>query len=419
MRRTDVLIVGAGHAGVSAATELRRAGFSGTITLVNDEDVVPYHRPPLSKAWLKGEIDADSNWLQPHAFFSTQHIDLLSSTSITELDTSNRLAHTSDGAVVGYTDAIIATGAAARPLTFPGAGEVPLPHLHDVADAARLKSALTQGSRLAIIGGGFIGLEVAATATHFGASVCIIERDTRVLGRLASVGLSRYLTELHRGHGVEVLVDAEVIDVSRTTSGDVEVSLSEGPRRVVDHVLVAIGALPNDELARAAGLECDNGVLVDGSGRTSDAHVYAIGDVARRPLDPFAESARLESVHNANEQGRIVAAAITGQQQPGTATPWFWSDQYDRKLQIAGLLPSAPETELRSDPESGSFALLHRKDGRLVCVEAVNSAREFALGRRQIAADVAALGTVQTRRSTSAASEPMKVGRGQGTGGVR
>ncbi|MEU3010173.1 NAD(P)/FAD-dependent oxidoreductase [Nocardia asteroides] len=386
---SDILIIGAGHGGVSVASELRRAGFIGSVTLINGEAAQPYHRPPLSKAWLKGCADEESGWLQHPSFFELQNIDLRSGTRVEELDANRRVAHLDDGGTIRFTHAVLATGALARPLPSSHGDTASFLQLRDAADAAALKDLITSRGRFAIIGGGFIGLEVAATARLLGADVCVIERESRLLARLASAPLSQHLAALHLTHGVDLQLGTDVADISPGENGGADITLGENAARAFDHVLVAIGAIPDDALARSAGLECANGIVVDEGGHTSQRHIFAIGDVARRPLGPYAESMRLESVHNANEQARIVAAEITGTQRPTLATPWFWSDQYDCKLQIAGLLPADGDTEVRGDPTFGSFALLHRVEGRLRCVEAVNSSREFALGKRQIAADTA------------------------------
>lgn len=386
--KTDVLIVGAGHAGVALAAELRRVRYPGEITLINAENALPYHRPPLSKAWLTGATDADSGWLQPADFFAANAIAMLPDTEIVDLDPNGRIARSSSGESITFSHAVLATGALARPVPAPGASEVNLLQLRDVSDAAKLKATLTHGSRLAIIGGGFIGLEVAATASQLGADVTVMERDHRLLPRLASPDLSSYLAELHRGRGVEILLSTEVVQVQSSNRDAIDIHLGSGASREFDHVLGAVGAIANDSLARSAGLKCSDGVIVDDHGRTSATGVFAIGDVARRPLGAFGETVRLESVHNANEQARIVAATITGGAAPAVATPWFWSDQYETKLQIAGLMPAKATAEVVGDQATGSFALLHRVGDQLVCVEAINRAREFAIGRRQIAKDV-------------------------------
>ncbi len=383
-----MLIVGAGHGGISAASELRRAGFGGQVTVINGEAAQPYHRPPLSKAWLKGDVDEESAWLQPPSFFESQNIQMRSGTEVVELDATNRLAALGDGSTIEFEHAILATGALVRPLPATDGDTPTLLQLRDAADAAVLKDLIRSRGRFAIVGGGFIGLEVAATAQLLGADVCVIERERRLLARLASEPLSKHLAVLHATRGVDIRLGTDLSGISSGAGGKASVTLGVDAPLAFDHVLVAIGAVPNDALARSAGLECADGIIVDAGGRTSEHHIFAIGDVARRPLGRYAESVRLESVHNANEQARIVAAEITGTQPPVISTPWFWSDQYDSKLQIAGLLPSDCITELRGDPASGSFALLHRVDGRLRCVEAVNSSREFALGKRQIAADL-------------------------------
>ncbi|MFB2587048.1 NAD(P)/FAD-dependent oxidoreductase [Herbiconiux liukaitaii] len=391
MSIVDVLIIGAGHSGVAVATELRRAGFPGTVALANAETIEPYHRPPLSKAWLSSDAAEESGWLQPPGYFTSNSIDIVP-VAVVGLEVEGRRAEFADGSAIDFGDAIIATGALAREIPLPVTPEVPFLSLRDGADARRLRDLLKPGSHLAVIGAGFIGLEVAATARRLGASVTVIEREPRVLARLASQELSDYLTSLHRGHGVDILLATDVLAIHATESGArIAVSGRESVSAgdvLADNVLVAIGAVPNDALARGAGIECAGGILVDDAGRTSALHVFAVGDVARRPLPPFAELARLESVHNANEHARIVAAGLAGVPAPAPAVPWFWSDQYDRKLQVAGLLPPESEVTVVGEVSAGAFALEHRVAGRLVCVEAVNASKEFALGRRQIAKEL-------------------------------
>lgn len=379
------MIIGAGHAGVGLAAELRQLGFSGSVTLVNGEDAVPYHRPPLSKAWLKGEADDSSTSLRAADFYTENDIDLLTNTRITELDVRTRTARTSRGDVISFGDAVIATGATARPLAIAGPDSTDVWSLRDASDARRLKRELAPGKRIGIIGGGFIGLEVAATAVHLGAAATVIERDERLLSRVASEGLSEYLRSLHTSRGVDLRLGAQVTSLTRPRDGVSSVEIHSQTPLEFDLLLSAVGAIPDDRLARDAGVDCNNGVIVDADGQTSADHIYAIGDVASRPLPHHVGHVRLESVHNANEQARIVAAKLLGVPGPQATTPWFWSDQYDRKLQIVGLLPPERTTIERTDPDSGAFALFHLADGRLACVEAVNSSREFAFGRRAIA----------------------------------
>jgi 3-phenylpropionate/trans-cinnamate dioxygenase ferredoxin reductase subunit len=348
-----VVIVGAGHAGGSAAAYLRQYGFQGKVTLIGAEPMVPYQRPPLSKAYLKGETDRETLKLKPDSFYAGQNIEFITRTvrRIDELD---------------YDFLILATGSRPRRLAIPGA-DLPKAHmLRDVADADRLRAALRPGARLVIIGGGYIGLEVAASARALGAEVMILERESRLLARVASPRLSSFFQDYHRAKGVEI----------RTS---VELPAIDFPGSVV---LIGIGAQPNDELARQAGLKCENGVVVDQSARTSDPNIFAIGDVACRPYD--GRMVRIESVANALQQARQAASAIAGRPPPPSEVPWFWSDQYDLKLQIAGLPFDADRLELRGSPETAKFAVFHLKGERLLAVEAVNSPAEFMAGKRRI-----------------------------------
>jgi 3-phenylpropionate/trans-cinnamate dioxygenase ferredoxin reductase subunit len=279
-----------------------------------------------------------------------------------------------------YDVLILATGSTARRLNLPGADREELLELRTLAHAERLKAALAPGRRLAIVGGGYIGLEAAASARALGAEAVVIERMDRVLARVASKTLSDFFTAYHRKHGVEILTSAEVAAFE-----DGGVRLADGTRVAADAVLVGVGALAHEGLAQAAGLNCLNGVVVDQAARTSDPSIHAIGDVTHRPIPLHGgRMHRLESVPNALEQAKQAAAAIVGRPAPAPEVPWFWSDQYDLKLQIAGLPDDADRQLVRGDPETASFAVFHLKGDRIVCVEAVNAAAEFMAGRMMI-----------------------------------
>ena len=378
---TKVLIIGAGHAGGSAAALLRQYGFEGEIVLAGEEPAAPYQRPPLSKAWLKGEAGLEDLLLRPESFYAEQAIQLRTCVTATAIDTAARTVTFADGTVEGYDALILATGSTARKLAIPGADRPDILELRTLHDAERLKAALEPGPRLAVIGGGYVGLEAAASARALGAQAVVIERMDRVLARVASQTLSDFFTRRHRAEGVEIITGAEV-----TAFEDDGVRLSDGRLIAADAVLVGVGALARDELARAAGLAVDNGVVVDESARTSDPAIYAIGDVTHRPVPIHGgRMHRLESVPNALEQAKQAAAAIVGRAAPTPEVPWFWSDQYDVKLQIAGLPFDADRQVLRGDPEAGAFAVFHLKDDVIVCVEAVSAPGEFMGGRQLIA----------------------------------
>ena len=378
---SKVLIIGAGHAGGTAAALLRQYGHEGPIVLAGEEPAPPYQRPPLSKAWLKGEADLEALLLRPEAFYAGHDIALRTGLTATAIDAAGRAVRFADGTIESYDALILATGSTARRLAIPGADRPDLLELRTLADAEKLKAALGPGRRLAVVGGGYVGLEAAASARALGAEAVIIERMDRVLARVASEPLSAFFTAHHRAHGVEVLTSAEVTGFEADG-----VRLSDGRLIVADAVLVGVGALANDSLARAAGLACENGVVVDETARTSDPAIWAIGDMTFRPVPAHGgRRHRLESVPNALEQAKQAAAAITGRAAPTPEVPWFWSDQYEIKLQIAGLADGAERQVLRGDPGTGSFAVFHLQGQRIACVEAVNAAAEFMAGRQMIA----------------------------------
>ncbi|WP_298743430.1 FAD-dependent oxidoreductase [uncultured Brevundimonas sp.] len=377
---TKVLIIGAGHAGGTAAALLRQYGHEGPIVLAGEEPAPPYQRPPLSKAWLKGEADLEALLLRPEAFYADHGIELRLGVTATAIDAAAKTVSFADGTVEPYDALILATGSTARKLTIPGADRPELLELRTLADAERLKAALGPGRRLAVVGGGYVGLEAAASARALGAGAVVLERMDRVLARVASPTLSDFFTARHRAHGVEVLTSTEAAAFE-----DAGVRLADGALVEADAVLVGVGAQARDQLARAAGLALGDGVTVDATARTSDPAIWAIGDVSFRPV-PVHEGRmqRLESVPNALEQAKQAAAAIAGRPAPAPEVPWFWSDQYDVKLQIAGLAGGADRQVLRGDTAAGAFAVFHLAGDRIVCVEAVNAPAEFMAGRQMI-----------------------------------
>ena len=377
---SKVLIIGAGHAGGTAAALLRQYGHEGPILLAGEEPAPPYQRPPLSKAWLKGETDLDGLLLRPAEFYGEHGIELRTGVTATVIDASAKTVTFADGTVQDYDALILATGSTARKLALPGADRPDLLELRTLADAERLKAALGPGRRLAVVGGGYVGLEAAASARALGAEAVVIERMDRVLARVASQTLSDFFTRYHRDHGVEVLTSAEV-------TGFEDGGVRLGDERLVeaDVILVGVGAQACSQLAASAGLACENGVVVDETAQTSDPAIWAIGDVTFRPIPVHGgRRHRLESVPNALEQAKQAAAAIAGRPALTPEVPWFWSDQYDIKLQIAGLPEGADRQVLRGDPAAAAFAVFHLAGDRIVCVEAVNAPAEFMAGRQMI-----------------------------------
>lgn len=381
-----IVIVGAGHAGGTAAALLRQFGHAGPIVLVGEELTAPYQRPPLSKAYLKGEVEAEDLKLKPDDFYAEHGITLRLGTRVDEIDRSSRLVGLKGGGELAYDQLILATGSVNRRLSFPSARPHDLHELRSLADAERLKAALGPGKRLAVVGGGYIGLEAAASARALGAEATIVELAPRVLARVACEELSAFFEAYHRARGVQILTEAQVQDVEHGPGGHLSaVRLAGGRRIACDAVLIGVGAAAASALAEACGLECRGGVVVDETARTSDPFIYAIGDVTFRPMPLYgARRHRLESVPNALEQARQAVAAILGRPAPAPEVPWFWSDQYDLKLQIAGVPFDANERIIRGRMEAARFAIFHLKEGLIQAVEAVNSPAEFMAGRQLI-----------------------------------
>jgi len=379
-----VVIVGGGHAGGSAAAFLRQYGYEGPITVIGEEPIAPYQRPPLSKAWLKGEADADSLMLRPESFYAEKDITLRLSTKAVSLQRSAQTVTLEGGETVAYEVLILATGARARRLHLPGADLDGVQVLRSAADAEVLKLALGPGKRLAVVGGGYIGLEAAASARALGAQAVVIEAQSRILARSSCEALSSFFTDYHKARGVAFELDA-VIEGFEGEDGHVTgVRLDSGRVIGCDDAVVGIGIIPNDELARDAGLECANGIVVDLEARTADLAVFAIGDVTHRPMPLYERMFRLESVANALEQAKQAASAIAGRAAPTPEVTWNWSDQYDIKLQLAGMPFDTDDVLLRGDPAAAKFAVFHLKGDVIRAVEAINAPAEFMAARQLI-----------------------------------
>jgi 3-phenylpropionate/trans-cinnamate dioxygenase ferredoxin reductase subunit len=381
---THVVILGAGHAGGTAAALLRQYGFEGPITMVGEEPLPPYQRPPLSKAWLKGEADADSLALKPLEFYAEHNIDFRASTRATAINRGAKTVTLSDGSEVSYDVLIIATGARAIALPIPGSDLEGVMFLRTAADAELLKATVGPGRRLAVVGGGYIGLEVAASGRALGADVVVLERETRLLARVACETLSTFFKAYHESHEVTFELGCSVTAFEGKDGHVTGVVMADGRTVACDAVVVGVGATPNDELAREAGLDTARGVVVDLETRTSDPAIFAIGDVAHRPMPIYDRMFRMESVPNALEQAKQVAAAITGRPAPAGEAPWQWSDQYDLKLQIAGYAFDVDEILVRGDPATSKFAVFHLKGDLVQSVEAINSPPEFMMGKQLI-----------------------------------
>lgn len=381
-----IAIVGAGQAGVQTADALRAGGYSGPITLIGDEPHGPYHRPPLSKAWLAGEIDAAQLTMRAPEMLARKQIELRTGVHVTAIDRAAKTLALSDGSTLPYDGLVLANGSTPRALAIPGATAPNVLALRSRDDAgaiaAELQACIAGGQPVVVVGGGFIGLEVAATARKKGAAVTVLEAAPRLLGRVLAPMLSDWYAALHRGQGVqlELGIALEAIETDDTGRA-VAVRAADGRRFPAGLVVVGIGVTANDQLARAAGLDCDRGIVVDACARTADPAIVAAGDcTARRLAD--GTLLRLESVNNATEQGKSAAAALLGQARPFTGTPWFWSDQHGHKLQMAGLSAGADAWALRGSLAEGPFSVWHYRAGRLIAVDAVNNAKDHLLSRK-------------------------------------
>jgi len=378
-----VVIIGAGQAGAQAAISLRQLGFDGRITLLGDERFPPYQRPPLSKKLMTGEMDVERTYIRSAAYYAKSGVELLLGVGARAIDRAGRVVLCADGTTLAYDCCVICTGTRARRLTLPGEELEGVFYLRTLEDSERIKAAVATGRRAVIIGGGYIGLEIAASLTKWRCEVTVLEALERVLNRVVALPVSDFFAAEHARHGVRIVTGAAVAALEGT--GKVEVvRCADGRVFPADIVVIGVGAVPNDDLARAAGLAVENGIVVDAFGRTGDPAIFAAGDVTNHPNDLFDRRLRLESVHNAMAQAKAVAGAIVGKPEPYAEVPWFWSDQYDLKLQIAGV--SGPDAEhlMRGDPAGRAFSCLHLRGGCLVAIDAINRGADFLAAKALI-----------------------------------
>ena len=380
----NIVVIGAGQAGAQAVMSLRLFGYEGAITLVGDETALPYQRPPLSKAYMKGELGEDRLYFKPAAWYEDNKVETLLSQHVDKIDRDAQEVLLRHGGTLPYDALIIATGSRPRALPVEGAGLENVFDLRGLSDVEHIKPKMIAGKKLVIVGAGYIGLEAAAVARQLGLEVTVLEMADRVLARVTSPVISEFYQDLHREHGVDIRLGARLQKLAGEGGKVTHAVLANGDEIEADIVLAGIGIVPNMELAQEAGIACGNGIIVDEDARTSDPRVFAAGDCTVRPLAHYARTGRLESVHNAIEQGKLAAAAIMGKPRPNIDCPWFWSDQYDVKLQIAGLSEGHDQVVLRGDKSEKKFAAFYLKDGRLIAVDAVNSPPEFIASKKLI-----------------------------------
>jgi 3-phenylpropionate/trans-cinnamate dioxygenase ferredoxin reductase subunit len=382
MSENQIVIIGAGQAGAQAVASLRSEGFTGSIVMVGDEAFVPYQRPPLSKAYLMGTFARERLFLKPEHAYAEAGCELILNASAKALDRAAKTVTLSDGRVLSYDQLLIATGTRIRPIKCAGAELKGIHYLRSIADVDALQPEIVKGRKLAVIGGGFIGLEVAAVAAKHGLEVTVFEALERVMARAVSKTVSDFFEGAHRSAGVTIVTGTGVEGFDG--DGAVTAVRAGGKSYPADVVLVGIGVLPNVEIAAEAGIECKNGIVVDKNARTSDSNVFAAGDCTWHE-GRDGNWLRLESVQNAIDQAKIAAAAMAGKPRAYNEVPWFWSDQFDLKLQIAGLTRPDDVQVVRGDPAARKFAVFHLRDGAVAAVEAVNMAPEYLVGRKLIA----------------------------------
>ena len=376
----NVVVIGAGQAALQTIMSLRQGGYEAAITLVGDEAYLPYQRPPLSKAYLSGKMERDRLFLKPDAFYTDNQVTLKLDMRVDSLDAAAKSVKLSNGETLAYEYAVIATGSRPRLLDVPGRQLDNIFDLRGMADIDAMQPHFVEGKKLLVVGGGYIGLEAAAVAAAMGMRVHVLEAAPRLLARVAEPEISAFYTRLHKDNGVTLVTDSQMTGfVGDNAVRGVE--MADGSVINADIVITGIGILPNIEIAEAAGLTVENGIVVNEVGQTSDAHIFAAGDCTSHPNDLLGRTMRLESVPNAIEQGKAVASAICGAPKPYHQVPWFWSDQYDVKLQIAGVPLEIDQKVLRGDDSTNSFAWFYFTGDKLTGVTAVNRPAEFMAGR--------------------------------------
>lgn len=380
------VIVGAGQAGFQAAASLREHGYQEPIVLVGDEGVLPYQRPPLSKAYLLGEMDGERLLLRPRAFYETRKVELIFDDKARAIDRAAGRVTLASSRTLSFDHLVLALGARNRPLPVEGAQLDGVLYLRTARESDAIRAALTAAQNIVVVGAGFIGLEIAAVAGKLGKRVTVLEALPRVMSRAVTPPVSDFYAQAHRDWGSELLLDAKLQRIDGVGGRVTGVTLADGRKHVADLVLAGIGIVPNVELAQAAGLAVANGIVVDRQLRTADPRISAIGDCAAFPDPASGATIRLESVQNAVDQGRTVARRIAGHAEDYAAVPWFWSDQRDLKLQMVGLTAACDRTVLRGDPDSRAFSVFCFHGEKLIGIESVNRAADHVFGRRLLGA---------------------------------
>jgi 3-phenylpropionate/trans-cinnamate dioxygenase ferredoxin reductase subunit len=382
---STILIIGGGQAGAQAVDTLRREGFTGTLVLIGDEPELPYQRPPLSKQYLAGDMAAERLPFRHQAFYDQHKVELELGQEALRIDRAARRVSLANGKDLAYDRLLLCVGAKSRELSCPGAQLPGVHYLRGIADVGPIRAGLVAGARVVIVGGGYIGLETAATARKLGCAVTVLEMADRVMNRVVASSVSEYFEHEHRTQGIKVICNTRVVRLEGTRSVE-RVVCADGSTYEADLLIVGVGAVPHTTLAAEAGLECENGIVVDQYCRTSDPAIYAAGDCTNHPSLRFGMRVRLESVDNAFEQGKAAALNMLERPTAHDRVPWFWSDQFDNKMLIVGLSQGFDQQVLRGDPATRAFSVCYLKGGELLAVEAINHAKDYMAARKLIAA---------------------------------
>ncbi len=382
-----IVVVGGGQAACQLVDSLRREGFERDIVLISEEPHLPYQRPPLSKQFLAGELDESRLFMRKADYYEKQRIETRLGLRAVRLDRDRQSVELADGSQISFTGLALTTGARARPLAVPGAGLDGVFYLRNIADVRAIRERMGRARRVVIIGGGFIGLEVAAVARKLGKEVCVLEFQNRLMPRVIAPFLSDYYYSLHTRHGVDIRTGTAV-DAIEKLDGGLCVRCADGANHLADLIVVGVGVIPNIELARDAGLACDDGIRVDEFARTDDPRIVAAGDCTSHPNVLLARRLRLESVHNAMEQAKSAAATLCGKRVAYAQIPWFWSDQFDAKLQMVGLSQEHDQYVLRGLAESGKFSIFYYRGGELIAVDSINSPKDHLQARKLLTARI-------------------------------
>ncbi len=382
-----IIIVGAGQAGGQAAVSLRLMGYEGPVLLIGDETHVPYERPPLSKAFLAGAHGHERLYLKRPDYYEQHGIELRLGTRVAAIDRAAKTVRLDSQETLAYDKLLLATGSKVRKLPVPGADLPGVHYLRTITDVEAIKDSLKPGSKAAIVGGGYIGLEVAAVLTKLGAKVTVIEVLDQLMARAMAPEVAAFFERVHREHGVDIRLKTAVTGFEAGSDGRVATVATDTDKTIpADLAIIGIGILPETGLAEAAGLTIDNGIVVDDCGRTSDPDIFAAGDCTNHPNALLDRRLRLESVQNAVSQGKAAAAAMIGKPAPYAEIPWFWSDQYDLKLQIVGLSEPGDRVVIRGSMDEAKFSASYLRDGVFVAINCINALRDFTAAKKLVAA---------------------------------